>query len=76
MDSLKIFFDQYNSSNSLTLIIIYILVILVAFGICVLASYKLKIYSNKRRKVKPNSYEPTIYAIVGGASDSARYKRP
>jgi len=54
MDFFKMFFGQDNSSYSLTMIIIYIVVVMVAFGICVLISHKLKIYSHKTYKAKAN----------------------
>ena len=53
MDFLNMFFSQDdNSSYSIITIIIYIVIIMVAFGLCVLISHKLKVYSHKTYKVK------------------------
>ena len=50
MSFLKMLLGQDNSSYSLTMMIIYVVVIIAAFGLCVHISRKLKIYSHKGYK--------------------------
>ena len=50
MNFLEMFLGDDNSSYSLTMIIIYVVVIVAAFGLCVHISRKLKIYSHKGYK--------------------------
>jgi len=50
MNFLEMFLGQDNSSYSLTMMIIYVVVIIAAFGLCVHISRKLKIYSHKGYK--------------------------
>jgi len=70
MDFLVIFFGQDNSSYSMTMIIIYILVIIMAFALCVLISHKLNIYSYKMHKTMNNG----MCEIAVGESDNGRNK--
>lgn len=55
MKFLKMFLSQENSSYNLTMIIIYIVVIIAAFGLCVIVSHKLKVYSPKIGKTVNNT---------------------
>ena len=50
MNFLKMFLGQDNNSYSLTMMIIYVVVIIAAFGLCGYVSHKLKIYSHMRYK--------------------------
>ena len=75
MDFFKIFFNQDNSTYSFAMIIIYTVIIMMAFSLCVFISHKLNIYSHKiYEKAKSNLISPTLTMAATSATTATTSK--